>query len=556
MDREDDNFSYGEIYGIQLGRPRGKLPLTVKIILAVVAFIVVIACIGSSTFMPTVAVTLQDASRALAKMGINVTRLADVVSESADVFNPDNVDTVLPADFYTMYNIDKTKLSLERVRAMEAAYIMCTYDDGAADRGASGILLYSQGSDGYDYGSFNLEGDVVYASGTILSRVLDWATAFNYYTAKKTFGTDCSGLMNLCMDYVDIKTGSSYKSSLGTNTDSMMGSTLFETIDYNNLAPGDILAKRSGDVGHTVMFLGWEDKANKRAYTAAAHGKITSTSPDNMAKSVDIRAESINYMKYFHGMEIGGYTPSNVPGASGVQFQLSSDNTYYRCYLPNMTYRELGGYSDEVDYVKDDANEGCRTTTVDSYLKSSLDKRVGEQFTWENSITEYQRNGKHTLLTKKLQGKTVGTENGLEYVEVGGERYYPITLSDYFNQSSLLSAIGVTFSAISDYGIVCNVNLSDGTTVKCFMMDAIGIAHSCVDGRWTDDKPASECQDKIKWHCVPMTHPEYERIFHALGLHVIEGWTTDKSYFNNYINLFTKGGTTYIVSIDITNKVI
>ena len=551
MDREDDNFSYGEIYGIQLGRPRGKLPLTVKIILAVVAFIVVIACIGSSTFMPTVAVTLQDASRALAKMGINVTRLADVVSESADVFNPDNVDTVLPADFYTTYNIDKTKLSLERVRAMEAAYIMCTYDDGAADVGASGVLLYSQGgaltSD--DYGRFSLQGDVVYASGTTLSRVLDWTTAFNYYTAKKTFGTDCSGLMNLCMDYVDMKTGSSYKSSLGTNTASMMGSSLFQPIDYNNLAPGDILVKRSGNAGHTVMFLGWEDKANKRAYTAAAHSHPGSASQDDFMKSVDIRAESINYMKYFHGMEIGGYTPSSAPTASGSQFDFIDNGSekYVRCYIPsNLTYRELGGYSDDIWTTANSSYANFKPTTTNGH---SIDQYVGDDITWQ---------GYFTLNINRLSGldsyKGKDT-NGFDCLVVNGEYYYLASISQaYFMDNTTINNFLGESIASWDRSYVYRVNMTDGTSFNFCVRDSIGRDHSCCDGKWTTD--SNTPQDGIKYHCVPMTDARFEKLFHAGNLHILEVFLDEQSKTSAFANYITANRSRHIQSIDLTNVTI
>lgn len=569
FNNNDDSFAYGELYGITPKRSKPRMPLPFRILAIIIIVVLLLSAFVSSGMPAAVAVSLQRASRTLNAKGFNVSKIADVTSQVTNTFNINNVQTVIPDDFWITYNVDMTQLSLERFYIIEAAYMICTYDDGAVDNGASGIALYSQGgcrpddskyvSKDYIDGSLS---NVHYVSGTTLSRALDWTSAYDDIMGHKTFGTDCSGFVITCMDYVDVKCGTSYKKDTfkgDTGCSTMM--THAEKIDYDKLAPGDIFING----GHTGIFLGWKDKAKHWAYTAESHTHPWDFSsgdmPDKMRRSVALTdvaagkyADLSQYPYMFHVLPVGGYTPqqtiqSQAPMGQTIQLVDGTDK-YARFYIPsNLTYMELGGYADQVQ-----TNDSDYNWTAVSARKQYLNDRVGSYITRESSMVSM---GLVVNATAKARNHNPTTDgNGVQCLkDKNGTIYYPITLSNYFvRNTSVNNFLGYTFYAASNECWIARVNLSDGTSVNCFLMDAIGTAHSCRNGVWTDDKPVDECQDQTKYHCVPMKYPEYEYLYHAAGLHVIEGWSVDNDGINAYNNVFFKGGATYIVSIDLTDK--
>lgn len=89
--------------------------------------------------------------------------------------------------------------------------------------------------------------------------------AFTWYDAKVPYSqsryhegyrTDCSGFVSMCW-----QTGHSY-----TTADFISGGgQSFPLASYGSLEPADALVHRSGNEGHIVLFLGWDDAAHTRA---------------------------------------------------------------------------------------------------------------------------------------------------------------------------------------------------------------------------------------------------------------------------------------------------
>jgi uncharacterized protein YfaT (DUF1175 family) len=157
---------------------------------------------------------------------------------------------------------------------------------------------------------------------------LDANVSYNQGRSRAGYRTDCSGFISMCWEL-----GTSYTTSAFSDGDgeaSRLGS-------FDELLPGDALVRRSGSSGHIVLFLGWNDDAQRGACVL----EQASTASD-----MEFRVRSTS------SLENSGYRPIRADRfADDTSSSSASDSGDYGDSGDDEDgYEDNGGYNDDNGY--------------------------------------------------------------------------------------------------------------------------------------------------------------------------------------------------------------